>query len=72
MRRALKGLDGAKDDSVRLGRVRFSSPVGEGVVVKEKARGINAGFEKEDEDALAEFEKKIGETAKKGMEGGKA
>lgn len=72
IRRALKGLDGAKDESIRMGRVRFSSPAGESVVVEKPARGMGAGFEKEDEDAFVEFEKQIKSDSEKGVQGGKS
>lgn len=64
-RRALKGLDGAKDETIRKGRVRFSSPIGEGVTIEKEARGLKAPFEKVDEDQWVEWEKQVKDAAGK-------
>lgn len=64
-RRALKGLDGAKDEQIRKGRIRFSSPIGEGVTVEKDARGLKAPFEKVDEDEWVQWEKQVRDAARK-------
>lgn len=60
VRRALKGLDGAKDDTIRRAAVKFrSGPGDEGPVVDQESRGLNAPWEMEDNEAWAEWEKKV-------------
>ncbi|KZF21566.1 hypothetical protein L228DRAFT_231075 [Xylona heveae TC161] len=51
LRRVLKGLDGLPDDMVVSGKVRFTNPGKEDVVVAKESAGIKAPFTREDDEA---------------------
>lgn len=66
-RRALRALDGTKDDTVRDAKVKFSNPAGEAAVVEKPSKGISAKFEEADGDAWKGWEKRLQESGARGQ-----
>lgn len=64
MRRGLRGLDRAKDQTIVGAMVRFGSPMSEMAVVEEPSAGLSEAFGAEDDDEMAKFVEEIKKAVK--------